>query len=79
MNPVVTPLHPLFVAKITGVELVRRINEATPRAIERSPAALQRRVARLPDRRGARRPHPICRGDPHDLDRRLDVAPFRST
>jgi alpha-ketoglutarate-dependent 2,4-dichlorophenoxyacetate dioxygenase len=34
MNPVVTPLHPLFVAKITGVDLGRPIDEATQRAIE---------------------------------------------
>jgi alpha-ketoglutarate-dependent 2,4-dichlorophenoxyacetate dioxygenase len=36
MNPIVTPLHPLFVAKITGVDLGRPINEATQRAIERA-------------------------------------------
>jgi alpha-ketoglutarate-dependent 2,4-dichlorophenoxyacetate dioxygenase len=36
MNPVVTPLHPLFVAKITGVDLGRPINGATQRAIERA-------------------------------------------
>jgi len=34
MNPVVMPLHPLFVARITGVDLGRPINEATQRAIE---------------------------------------------
>ena len=34
MKPVVTPVHPVFVAKITGVELGRRIDEATRRAIE---------------------------------------------
>src|SRR5215831_3967190 len=36
MNPVVTPLHPLFVAKITEVELSRPINETTQTAIERA-------------------------------------------
>ena len=36
MKPVVTPLHPLFVAKITGVDLGRPIDEATQRAIERA-------------------------------------------
>src|SRR5215471_12257964 len=36
MNPVVTPLHPLFVAQITGVDLSRPIHEATQRAIERA-------------------------------------------
>src|SRR6516164_3252163 len=34
MNPVVAPLHPLFVAKITEVDLARQIDEATQRAIE---------------------------------------------
>jgi alpha-ketoglutarate-dependent 2,4-dichlorophenoxyacetate dioxygenase len=34
MNPAVTPLHPLFVAKITEVDLARQIDEATQRAIE---------------------------------------------
>src|SRR5215469_7369011 len=34
MKPVVTPLHPLFVAKITGVELGRPIDETTQRTIE---------------------------------------------
>lgn len=34
MKPVVTPVHPVFVAKITGVELGRPIDEATRRAIE---------------------------------------------
>jgi alpha-ketoglutarate-dependent 2,4-dichlorophenoxyacetate dioxygenase len=36
MNPVVTPLHPLFVAKITGVDLGRPIKDATQEAIERA-------------------------------------------
>src|SRR5215467_12021229 len=36
MNPVVTPLHPLFVAQIMGVDLSRPIHEATQRAIERA-------------------------------------------
>src|SRR5215470_10229873 len=36
MNPVVTPLHPLFVARITGVDLARPINEATQEVIERA-------------------------------------------
>src|SRR6266436_2479249 len=34
MKLVVTPLHPLFVAKITEVDLSRPIGEATQRAIE---------------------------------------------
>jgi alpha-ketoglutarate-dependent 2,4-dichlorophenoxyacetate dioxygenase len=34
MNPVVTPLHPLFVAKITEVDLGRPIDETTQSAIE---------------------------------------------
>ena len=34
MNPVVTPLHPLFFAKITEVDLARPIDETTERAIE---------------------------------------------
>lgn len=34
MNPIVTPIHPLFVAKITGVDLGRPIDETTQRAIE---------------------------------------------
>jgi alpha-ketoglutarate-dependent 2,4-dichlorophenoxyacetate dioxygenase len=34
MKPVVTPLHPLFVAKMTEVDLGRRIEETTQRAIE---------------------------------------------
>jgi hypothetical protein len=34
MNPVVAPLHPLFVAKITEVDLARQIDEATQREIE---------------------------------------------
>jgi alpha-ketoglutarate-dependent 2,4-dichlorophenoxyacetate dioxygenase len=34
MNPVVTPLHPLFVAKITEVDLGRPIDGTTQRAIE---------------------------------------------
>jgi alpha-ketoglutarate-dependent 2,4-dichlorophenoxyacetate dioxygenase len=34
MKPVVTPVHPVFVAKITGVELGRPIDEATRQAIE---------------------------------------------
>ena len=34
MNPVVTPLHPLFVAKITEVDLRHPIDETTQRAIE---------------------------------------------
>jgi alpha-ketoglutarate-dependent 2,4-dichlorophenoxyacetate dioxygenase len=34
MSPVVTPLHPLFVAKITEVDLGRPIDETTQRAIE---------------------------------------------
>ncbi len=36
MNPVVTPLHPLFVAKITEVDLSGPIHETTQRAIERA-------------------------------------------
>jgi alpha-ketoglutarate-dependent 2,4-dichlorophenoxyacetate dioxygenase len=36
MKPVVTPLHPLFVAKITGVDLSRPIDEPVQRAIERA-------------------------------------------
>jgi alpha-ketoglutarate-dependent 2,4-dichlorophenoxyacetate dioxygenase len=36
MKPVVTPLHPLFVAKITGVDLGRPIDEPAQRAIERT-------------------------------------------
>jgi alpha-ketoglutarate-dependent 2,4-dichlorophenoxyacetate dioxygenase len=36
MNPVVTPLHPLFVAKITEVDLARPIDETTQTAIERA-------------------------------------------
>src|SRR5215467_11808454 len=36
MKPVITPLHPLFVAKITGVDLGRPINEVAQRAIERA-------------------------------------------
>ena len=36
MKPVVTPLHPLFVAKITGVDLGRSIDETTQAAIERA-------------------------------------------
>src|SRR5258707_267732 len=34
MKPVVTPLHPLFVAKITEVDLGRPIDETTQTAIE---------------------------------------------
>jgi alpha-ketoglutarate-dependent 2,4-dichlorophenoxyacetate dioxygenase len=34
MNPIVAPLHPLFAAKITEVDLARPIDEATQRAIE---------------------------------------------
>jgi alpha-ketoglutarate-dependent 2,4-dichlorophenoxyacetate dioxygenase len=34
MNPAVTPLHPLFVAKITELDLGRPIGETTQRAIE---------------------------------------------
>lgn len=34
MNPVVTPLHPLFVAKVTGVDLGPQIDETTQRVIE---------------------------------------------
>jgi alpha-ketoglutarate-dependent 2,4-dichlorophenoxyacetate dioxygenase len=34
MKPVVTPLHPLFVATITGIDLGRPIIETTQRAIE---------------------------------------------
>ena len=34
MNPVVTRLHPLFVAKITEVDFGRPIDETTQRAIE---------------------------------------------
>jgi alpha-ketoglutarate-dependent 2,4-dichlorophenoxyacetate dioxygenase len=36
MDLAVTPLHPLFVAKITGVDLSRPIDEDTQRAIERA-------------------------------------------
>src|SRR5262249_22838074 len=36
MKLAITPLHPLFVAKITGVDLGRPINEATQDAIERA-------------------------------------------
>jgi alpha-ketoglutarate-dependent 2,4-dichlorophenoxyacetate dioxygenase len=36
MDPAVTPLHPLFAAKITGVDLSKPIDEATQRAIERT-------------------------------------------
>jgi alpha-ketoglutarate-dependent 2,4-dichlorophenoxyacetate dioxygenase len=36
MKLVVTPLQPLFVAKITGVDLGHPIDEATQRAIERA-------------------------------------------
>jgi alpha-ketoglutarate-dependent 2,4-dichlorophenoxyacetate dioxygenase len=36
MKPIVTPLHPLFVAKMTGVDLGRPIDEAVNRAIERA-------------------------------------------
>src|SRR5215468_10343089 len=36
VKPVVTPLHPLFVAKITGVDLGRPIDETTQGAIERA-------------------------------------------
>jgi len=36
MNPVATPLHPLFVAKIMGPDLGRPIDEAMQRAIERA-------------------------------------------
>ena len=34
MNPVVTPLHPVFAARITGVDLMRPIDEGAQRAIE---------------------------------------------
>ena len=34
MHPVVTPLHPLFLAKIMEVDLGRPIDETTQRAIE---------------------------------------------
>ena len=34
MNPIITPLHPLFVAKIMGADLGHPIDEITPRAIE---------------------------------------------
>src|SRR5262249_5848023 len=34
MNPVVRPLHPLFAAKVTEVDLARPIDEATQRTIE---------------------------------------------
>jgi hypothetical protein len=34
MNPLVTPLHPLFVANITEVDLQHPIDETTQRAIE---------------------------------------------
>src|SRR6516164_9059777 len=36
MKPVVTPLHPLFFAKITEVDLARPIDETTQTAIERA-------------------------------------------
>jgi alpha-ketoglutarate-dependent 2,4-dichlorophenoxyacetate dioxygenase len=36
MKPVVTPLHPVFAATITGVEVGRPIDRATQRAIERA-------------------------------------------
>jgi alpha-ketoglutarate-dependent 2,4-dichlorophenoxyacetate dioxygenase len=36
MDLAVTPLHPLFVAKITGVDLSKPIDEDTQRAIERA-------------------------------------------
>src|SRR5215470_8875440 len=36
MKPTVTPLHPLFVAKITVVDLSRPIDETTQQAIERA-------------------------------------------
>src|SRR5258708_39834757 len=36
MKPVITPLHQLFVAKVTGVDLGRPIDESTQRAIERA-------------------------------------------
>ena len=36
MNPIVTPLHPLFFAKITEVDLARPIDETTQTAIERA-------------------------------------------
>jgi len=36
MEPVVTPLHPLFAAKITGIDLSRPIDEATQRKVERA-------------------------------------------
>ena len=35
MNPVVTPLHPLFVAKITAIDLGRPIDETTQRGDRR--------------------------------------------
>ena len=36
--------------------------------------ALQRRFARLPSRRGDRRPHPVCGGHLYGLDGWCDVA-----
>jgi alpha-ketoglutarate-dependent 2,4-dichlorophenoxyacetate dioxygenase len=36
MNPVVTPLHPVFAARITGVDLMRPIDEGAQRAIEQA-------------------------------------------
>ena len=36
MTLAVTPLHPLFAAKVTGVDLRNRIDESTQRAIERA-------------------------------------------
>src|SRR3979490_1995822 len=36
MSLAVTPLHPLFVAKVTGVDLRNPIDEGTQRAIERA-------------------------------------------
>jgi alpha-ketoglutarate-dependent 2,4-dichlorophenoxyacetate dioxygenase len=49
MNLVVTPLHPLFAAKVTGVDLRNPIDQGTQRAIER--AMDEYAVCVLPDQR----------------------------
>ena len=49
MSLVVTPLHPLFAARITGVDLSRPIEQDVQRAIER--AMDERAVCVLPDQR----------------------------
>ena len=49
MSLALTPLHPLFAAKVTGVDLSEPIEQATQRAIER--AMDDYAVCVLPDQR----------------------------